>query len=604
MDNLHDLRAQAGKLEAGGHEEAALTAYLRFAEAADPPPDAGLWSKIGRLQLRADRPGDAVQSLERASVLFQDAGLRNNALALCHLLLRAEPDRADLHLRVAQLSAVQGYQKDARGGYLEFAELKQAAGEDDAAVDALREYLGYFPGDSAVRERLAALGGELAPPPADRGVADHVAMELAPPLAAESVEEASGIAPLEGFEPTHAAEWDEAEPEPRDSLPLLDSAPEWEPDAAPAGVGALDDATEQDADEHEDEHNDEEDLPLLGFEMEPPLPEMKTPEHPDPPADSAAEEEAADPLLELRARLQLDPVDLETHQALVALLEQRSAEEDLATALDEAAAAAAACGDHALAADYAARLSELRPDDLAALQRTAEHAFRSGDRPRLVAAYLALGGHLEAVSDLRHAQTVYQRVLRLDPGNQAAMQALHALAPPAPAGDPYVDFGALVLGEEESTRFRVEAGFPTGDEERDFEEILDVFRQQVLEKIDEQDSASNYDLGVAFKEMGLWDDAIAQLQRALRGGAELLPTLEVLGECYAEKGDHALAVRVLERAAQLPQVEPRALIGVHYLLGRSQQALGATASAREYFQRVVAVDPAFRDVEERLRALG
>lgn len=586
MDNLHDLRTQAGKLEATGHEEAALTAYLRFAEAADPPADGGLWSKIGRLQLRAERLDDAVQSLERASVLFEEAGLRNNALALCHLVLRAEPQRADLHLRGGRLSALQGYQADAREGYVQFAERKQAAGDDQAAVDALREYLGYFAGDATVRERLAALGGDLAPPPAEPPAADHLAMQVALPPPADSADQPA-VAPLEGLEPTNVAEWGEAEPEHADSLPLLDAAPEWEAEPARADHQALD--GEAQTDEHQEA------LPLLGFEMEPPLPELQ--------GGNAQSSELAEPLAELRERLQRDPVDLEAHQALVARLEQRGGGEELTDALDEAAAAAAASGDHALAADYAARVASLRPDDMAALQRSAEYAFRSGDRPRLVAAYLALGAHLEALSDLRHAQTVYQRVLRLDPGNQAAMQALHALAPPAPAGDPYVDFGALVLGEEESTRFRVEAGFPTGDEERDFEEILDVFRQQVLEKIDEQDSASNYDLGVAFKEMGLWDDAIAQLQRALRGGAELLPTLEVLGECYAEKGDHALAVRVLERAAQLSQVERTALIGVHYLLGRSQQALGASASAREHFQRVVSVDPAFRDVEERLRAL-
>ena len=50
-------------------------------------------------------------------------------------------------------------------------------------------------------------------------------------------------------------------------------------------------------------------------------------------------------------------------------------------------------------------------------------------------------------------------------------------------------------------------------------------------------------------------------------------------------------------------VERLSRAGVHYWLGRAHEALGAAAPARESYARVVAVDPAFRDVADRLGAL-
>ncbi|MBW3628203.1 MAG: tetratricopeptide repeat protein, partial [Gemmatimonadetes bacterium] len=184
--------------------------------------------------------------------------------------------------------------------------------------------------------------------------------------------------------------------------------------------------------------------------------------------------------------------------------------------------------------------------------------------------------------------------LKLDPENQQARDAV---------GE-YVDFAALVRDEEVSTRFQVEAGFPTGDEEEDFQEILASFREAITAGIDAADSASHYDLGIAFKEMGLWDDAITQLQRALRAGSNPLATMEMLGECYGEKKEYELAARILERAAALPGASPADLAGVHYWLGRAHEALGAVGLARESYERVSAVDRRFRDVADRLEAFG
>ena len=59
----------------------------------------------------------------------------------------------------------------------------------------------------------------------------------------------------------------------------------------------------------------------------------------------------------------------------------------------------------------------------------------------------------------------------------------------------------------------VEEQEPSGDEEADFADMLRKFKQGVAENVDPEDYQSHYDLAIAFKEMGLLDEAIAEFPR-------------------------------------------------------------------------------------------
>src|SRR5256712_5952263 len=122
------------------------------------------------------------------------------------------------------------------------------------------------------------------------------------------------------------------------------------------------------------------------------------------------------------------------------------------------------------------------------------------------------------------------------------------------AGD-FVDLSAMILEEDlpvRDTRMKVADEEPTGDEERDFQEMLARFKQGIDENIDEADFQSHYDLGIAFKEMGLLDEAIAELQKALRAPEGKLKSSEALGLCFIEKGAHVVAESILRRGRRPP----------------------------------------------------
>jgi tetratricopeptide (TPR) repeat protein len=143
----------------------------------------------------------------------------------------------------------------------------------------------------------------------------------------------------------------------------------------------------------------------------------------------------------------------------------------------------------------------------------------------------------------------------------------------------------------------------SGDEQADFDALLRHFKEGVSRALGEDDFESHYDLGVAYKEMGLLDDAITEFQKALRSRAHRLPAYEALGQCFVEQGRFQVAATVLSRALHEPGLDDEKRVGVLYLLGYSCEALQRKDEARGYFQRVYATDINFRDVAARLAAI-
>ncbi|HEV2750246.1 MAG TPA: tetratricopeptide repeat protein [Gemmatimonadales bacterium] len=350
----------------------------------------------------------------------------------------------------------------------------------------------------------------------------------------------------------------------------------------------------------------------------------------------------AQPTIEdLEARVADDPDDPESHQALGEALVESGERERGIEELDFATAGFENRGNLAQARDLVDEILRLDPNSVRHRQKQVEFAFKLGEKARLVDAYLELADTLLRSDLPDKARAVYQRVAEHDAGNARAQAALAMLAPviappPPPAARPktkaretevrtaprdaklkvrdeasddgdFVDLSAMILSDdmpERDTRMKVADEEPTGDEEKDFQEMLARFKQGIDENIDEGDFQSHYDLGVAFKEMGLLDEAIAELQKALRAPEGKLRSSEALGVCFIEKGAFVVAESILRRALELPASSDQERLGILYWLGRALEEQGKRVEARELYGRVFAVDIRFRDVGERTKALA
>jgi tetratricopeptide (TPR) repeat protein len=187
----------------------------------------------------------------------------------------------------------------------------------------------------------------------------------------------------------------------------------------------------------------------------------------------------------------------------------------------------------------------------------------------------------------------------------------HAATPkentPHRGEDNFVDLADWMREEKGPKSYRMVAQEDEHREEgeqADFTDMLEKFKAGVAANVDDEDFDSHYDLGVAYREMGLLDEAIAEFQKALRGATQRLRAYEALGQCFIDRADHEAAITVLGRALREPGMEDEDLIGVLYLLGFASEGSRKPRDAAAYYQRVFAIDIDFRDVGKRLKQMA
>jgi tetratricopeptide (TPR) repeat protein len=125
----------------------------------------------------------------------------------------------------------------------------------------------------------------------------------------------------------------------------------------------------------------------------------------------------------------------------------------------------------------------------------------------------------------------------------------------------------------------------------------------------DEDPETHYNLGVAFREMGLLDEAIGEFQKVCqaseRGHAfsQLMQTYTWLAQCFLDKGVPEAAVRWYERALKLPNLDAETRTALHYELGSSFENAGNRPAALSNFLEVYGNNIDYRDVGERIKAL-
>ncbi|HWZ82121.1 MAG TPA: tetratricopeptide repeat protein [Terriglobales bacterium] len=125
----------------------------------------------------------------------------------------------------------------------------------------------------------------------------------------------------------------------------------------------------------------------------------------------------------------------------------------------------------------------------------------------------------------------------------------------------------------------------------------------------DEDPETHYNLGVAFREMGLLDEAIAELQKVcnwIESGhqfAQIVQTYTWLAQCFIDKGVPDAAIRWFEKALAIPGLDQEARIAIHYELGSACEHAHDKAAALRHFTAVYGGNIDYRDVAERIQAL-
>jgi pilus assembly protein FimV len=145
----------------------------------------------------------------------------------------------------------------------------------------------------------------------------------------------------------------------------------------------------------------------------------------------------------------------------------------------------------------------------------------------------------------------------------------------------------------------------------DLSEMFGELKQELEEEVaaGDDDPETHYNLGVAFREMGLLDEAIAELQKvctAIERGkafAQPIQTYTWLAQCFLDKGVPDAAIRWYEKALGIPGLDDEARLAINYELGSACEAALDKPAALRHFTSVYGANIDYRDVAERIQAL-
>lgn len=146
-------------------------------------------------------------------------------------------------------------------------------------------------------------------------------------------------------------------------------------------------------------------------------------------------------------------------------------------------------------------------------------------------------------------------------------------------------------------------------------ELSEVFQEfraelgEIGEKDEDEDLETLYNLGIAYREMGLLDEAIGEFQRVAKAIQEGRPfryamqCATLLGVVFMEKQEPKIAALWYQRALELPGLDPETILALRYDLGVAEEQGGNSGAALDSFRQVYAMNIDYRDVAERIAAL-
>jgi tetratricopeptide (TPR) repeat protein len=170
--------------------------------------------------------------------------------------------------------------------------------------------------------------------------------------------------------------------------------------------------------------------------------------------------------------------------------------------------------------------------------------------------------------------------------------------------------GGIDLGDELNDLFGAQAAVEDAPEpastdlgDTGLADIFKEFKKGVDKQLGKEDYDTRYNLGIAYKEMGLVDEAIAEFQLAARDENRLLECSSMLGICFLEKGMPKLAVKWFEKGLAAPGRSEEEYQGLRYDLATAHEAAGDTDRALQLYTDLYGLDANLRDVANKVREL-
>ncbi|MEW6681523.1 MAG: tetratricopeptide repeat protein [Nitrospirota bacterium] len=672
----------AQRLTAKGEIDKAIEAWKTLI--AETPNDGNIYNTVGDLYLKKNAKAQAIEAFLKAGTTFQDAGFALKTIAVYKKIIKLDPTRMDVVLKLADVNAERGIVGNAVEDYLKVARHQLKEGRVKSAIEVYRKIAALDQSNPTIGLKLAELCHKegmldeareeltrVATFLESAGRTDELAQVRAR-LAELGLERVSAAAPPEPtFEVERASL---AEGSAEETTMMTDAEPPRAAGAPPADIAAPD--------------------PVQA----PPAPELsrlKTAQE----FDETTHERLRDALTEadvyvkygmvdkaiahVKALAQHDPNDVAIQLKLKELYIVHGDTRAAAEVCQRVAELYRTLGQDAESEAILREAAELSPDSSVvpsgdeqpeAAGQSEEPAGVAGPASSDPAANDALEQDL-AEADFyfqqgfdEEARRLFSAILKKEPGHALAVQRLGELdsraasAQPASAAghapsehelegtsrtvrpseleetslgasltlqEPPVIAGAQppksanppgeTTKEEEyidlveALREDMERSLPPEEPEelsqelsaeRELENVFRKFQKGVQEQYGKEDYETHYNLGVAYREMGLLNEAISEFRLVLKSPDRLIAATSMIASCYRSKGALPRAEETLLEILNKPEyAEMEGIAGLAFELGQILEVQGRNDDALAQYYRAKELEPGHQEAVNRIAQL-
>jgi tetratricopeptide (TPR) repeat protein len=143
----------------------------------------------------------------------------------------------------------------------------------------------------------------------------------------------------------------------------------------------------------------------------------------------------------------------------------------------------------------------------------------------------------------------------------------------------------------------------TPSDQVDVEEVFQKFKLGVAAQIDERDSQTHYDLGIAYEQMMLFDDAIGEFLIAAKDPSRFALCHSMIGMINEKQGRLAEAAEAYKAGLHAEKLTRDEELALMYSLAQVFEQRKNRREAIYYLKRIVALDKSYRDARGWLTRL-
>lgn len=572
MSELADVKRKVAEFEAKGDVKKAI---LELEKAVDEfQKEGSLFNKLGDLYIKVNRKEDALQIYERGARVFKDETYFPNAIALCKKILRLDKDCAGVYHLLGELHKELDQRGEAANYFLEYAERKMKENDMDAALDTYNIIKELVPNNPKILETISAIYEK-----AGKGKEGEELRKEAHKLETKQEQLRESIIAQEKTKQEEATR-ERVEEEPVVEEPVVEEEIIKEP-VVEEESPAEEEVREEPAVEKEEEEAEtllDESASLEDF-VSPEVAELLRDDR-EPSVKEGLDEAPSAALSDIDKTVELGELYLNL-----------GSEDEAVDCFRNAADEACEGKEYNKALELNKRIAGLRPFDLRSRQQMVEIAQIKKDRNLQVSSMLDLAESLSRRDAKSEARSLYKKILKIDPDNPTAKEMYAAFEQPKD----FIDLGEVLRSEMQEEQ--VQQGIQS------IEGLVSQFRKEVFQSIGEGDFRSRYDLGVAYKGMGLFQEAIEEFEMAAKDRELKLKALEMIGSCFLERNKVDDAIAVLNEALKVTGHPPKEYFGIYFLLGSCYEQQKKIKEALTIYMQAYKIDKSVPELARKINEL-